>query len=366
MSTTNAKTEADSLLKALLDEADEAGRDQLLEELICRYARPVINRVIASKLNLSRSHCDSVEGQDQADIGEEVVVQLIRRLALIRGGGAAMLGNFESYVAAAAYNECSNYLRRKYPARARLKNRLRYILSHHKQLAIWQPERREWLCGFASWRDQPPSRRSTDRLRQLSADPHSINYFSDSAQQDVLRVVKATFEFVGAPITLDGLTDVVSDILGINDKAARSEPDEQLNGAADDVWPDTEALFNERIDKQAYLKQVWKEIRELLPEQRVAMLLNLKDGEGSDITTTLVSSGVATISEMAEALGLSVEEFLGLWNRLPLSDEEIATRLGVRAQRVSSLRQSGRRRLSRRMDLYERQKNARVRRRDLL
>ncbi len=362
MLTANAKTEADLRLRAFLDEADEVRRDQLLEELICQYARPMIKRVIASKLTLKQSHYDSVEEQDQDDIGEEVVVQLIRRLTLVRSGGADSFGSFESYVATAAYNACNSYLRRKYPARARLRDRLRYILSHHKQLAIWQLERREWLCGFASWRNQQPSRRSSDRLRQLRADPHSISYFSDSAQQeqDVLRLVKSTFEFVGAPITLDDLVGVVGDILGINDKSARAVPDDQLNGAADEICSDNEALFTERIDKQAYLKQVWKEIRELPSDQRAAMLLNLKDGEGSDITIILVSSGVATISEMAEALSLSIEEFLDLWDKLPLSDEDIAIRLGIRIQRVGSLRQSGRRRLSRRMDLYERQKNARV------
>ena len=364
MLTANAKTEADLRLRAFLDEVDEARRDQLLEELICQYARPVIKRVITSKLNLNRSYRDSVEGQDQDDIGEEVVVQLIRRLTLIRSGGADSFGSFESYVAAAAYNACSTYLRLKYPARTRLRDKLRYILSHHRQLAIWQLKRREWLCGFASWRNQQPSRLSSDRLRQLRADPRSISYFSDSAQQEqgILRVVKATFEFVGAPISLDDLVDAVGDILGINDKTARAEPGYELNGAADETWPDTEALLTERVDKQAYLKQVWKEICELPSEQRAAMLLNLKDGEGSDITIILVSSGVATISEMAEALGLSIEGFLDLWKKLPLSDEEIAIRLGIGIRRVGSLRQSGRRRLLRRMEMYERQKNARVRR----
>ena len=107
---------------------------------------------------------------------------------------------------------------------------------------------------------------------------------------------------------------------------------------------------------------MWREICELPPEQRAALLLNLKDREGLDITIILVNSGAATISELAEALGLSIEEFLDLWKRLPLSDEDIAIRLDTRAQRVASLRQSGRRRLSRRMDLYERQKNSQVRR----
>ena len=362
--TTNVKTEADLSLRSFLDEADEVRRDQLLAELICRHARPVIRRVIASKLNVKRGHWDIVEGQDQDDIGEEVVVQLIRRLTHMKNGGADSFGSFESYVATAAHNACSGYLRRKYPARARLRDRLRYLLSHHEQLAIWQPERREWLCGFVSWRNEQPSRRSSDRLRLLRADPRAICYFSDSAQQeqDVLRVVKATFEFVGAPIALDDLVDVAVNVLGTSDKTESAEPDDQFNGAADEAWSDTEVIFTERIDKQSYLKQVWKEICELPPEQRAAILLNLKDREGSDITITLVSSGAATISEMAEALGLSIEEFLDLWKKLPLSDEDIAVRLGTRVQRVASLRQSGRRRLSRRMDLYERQKNSQIRR----
>ena len=174
--------------------------------------------------------------------------------------------------------------------------------------------------------------------------------------------MKSTFEFVGAPIALDDLVEVVSDILRINDKTACAEPDDQFNKAADGIWSDTEALFAERIDKQAYLKQVWKEICDLPSEQRAAMLLNLKDGKGSDITIILVSSGVATISEMAEALGISIEEFLDLWNKLPLSDADIAIRLDIRIERVGSLRQSGRRRLSRRMDLYECQKNSQLKR----
>jgi DNA-directed RNA polymerase specialized sigma24 family protein len=366
---TKVKTEADLCLDAFLREADEVRRDQLLEELIGQYARPVIKRIIASKLNIKQGRRDSVDGQDQEDVGEEVIVQLIRRLTLMKSGGESPFGSFEDYVATAAYNACSNYLRRKYPARSRLRDRLRYILSHHKQLAMWQQEKREWLCGFASWDKQQRSRRSPDRLRQLRADPDSINYFSDSAQQerDILRLVKAIFEFVGAPVSLDDLVAVVGDILGANDKSAGATPNDQFDAVTDETGSVTESVFADRIDKQAYLKQVWKEICELPSDQRAAMLLNLKDRDGSDITFIFVSSGVATISEMAETLGISVEEFLDLWKNLPLSDEDIAIRLGIRVQRVASLRQSGRRRLSRRMDLYERQKSSQVRQaRDLI
>ena len=77
------KTEADLRLEAFLGEADEDRCDQLLEELICRYARPLTKRVIASKLNINRVDWDSVEGQDQEDIAEEVVVNRHRPLAAV-------------------------------------------------------------------------------------------------------------------------------------------------------------------------------------------------------------------------------------------------------------------------------------------
>lgn len=350
------------MVRAFLDEADEIRCNQLLEELICRYVRPVIKRVVKAKLNIKRGDWDSAEGQDQEDIGEEVVVQLIRRLTLMRSGSADPFDNFDSYVATVTYNACSSYLRAKYPARSRLRNKLRYILSHHKQFAIWEAKQREWLCGFASWRNQIQSNRSSGRIQQLRAGLCSIDYLSDSTQQEgnVLGLVKAIFEFIGAPVELDDLIEAVGEILGENDQMECPEPSDQSTEAIDKNWSDTEAPLIEKIDKQAYLKQVWKEICDLSAEQRAATLLNLKDGRDSDVTIIFVSSGVATISEMAAALGLSIKELLDLWKKLPLSDEDIAIRMGVGIRQVGSLRQSARRRLSRRIELYEQRKNSRV------
>jgi DNA-directed RNA polymerase specialized sigma24 family protein len=361
--TAKPTNEADVLLRAFLDEADEVRCDHLLEEIVSRHARLVIERVIAWKLNVKPGRWDSVEWQEQEDIAEEVIVQLIRHLVNMRGVGSDSFGSFEDYVATAAHNACSNYLRRKYPERSRLRDRLRYILSHHEQLGIWRSDGREWLCGLASWKNQRHSRRSSDRLRQLSGDPDLISYALNSARRELelLCLVKSILEFVGAPVALDKLVDTVGDIFGTNAKTY-GEPDDQSSGVAGEIWSDTEALLAERIDKGAYLSHVWKEICELSPEQRTALLLNLKDNEGSDITVIFVSSGVATISQMAEVLCLTLEEFLDIWKRLPLSDEDIANRLVISVRQVGSLRLSGRRRLSRRMELYERQRDLQIRR----
>ena len=349
------------LLRTFLDEADEARCDRLMEEIICQHARPIIRRVVASKLNVGRGRYDSIEWQEQEDIAEEVVVQLIRRLSTMRGAGADAFGSFENYVATAAYNACSNYLRRKYPERSRLRNRLRYILSHHEQLGMWRSGEREWLCGLVSWKNQGQTRAPSARLRQLSSHPRFVNFSNSSAgEREVLHLVISVLDFVGAPVAFDEMVDVVGEIIGMSAKSS-AEPNDPFVENTGEIWSETEAFITERIDKQAYLKKVWKEICELPPEQRAALLLNLKDKDGSDITVIFVSSGVTTISEMADVLGISIEEFLDMWKKLPLSDEEIAIRLGISVRQIGSLRQSGRRRLRRRMDSYERQKNSQVR-----
>ena len=102
--TASATTQADSLLRTYLDEADEARSEQLLGELICNHAQPVIRRIIFSKLNITRGRWNSVEWQDREDIGNEVIVQLIRRLIRMKSSSAEMLESFQSYVAVATYN----------------------------------------------------------------------------------------------------------------------------------------------------------------------------------------------------------------------------------------------------------------------
>ena len=50
--TARPQKEADLLLRTFLDEEDESRRDSLLEDIICRFARPIIRRVVASVFDL--------------------------------------------------------------------------------------------------------------------------------------------------------------------------------------------------------------------------------------------------------------------------------------------------------------------------
>lgn len=359
--TAEPQKKIDLLLLAFLDEADEARSDNLLEEIIWQHTRPIIRRVVALKLNVGQGRSASTEWQEQEDIAEEVVLQLIRHLKSMRGVGGEAFDSFENYVATAAYNACSNYLRQKYPERSRLRKKLRYIFSHHERLGIWRSDGRDWLCGLVSWKNQPRTRGSSARLRQVSSEPSFINFSNSHAgEREFIRLVTSILDLVGAPVALDELVSIVGEIIGTNTRSS-TEQNDCFSGSAGEIWSEAESFVTERIDKQTYLKKVWQEICQLPPEQCAALLLNLKEKDGSDITVIFVSSGVATISEIASVLDVSIEEFLDIWNKLPLSDEEIALRLGVSVRQVGSLRQSGRRRLWRRMNLYERQKNLQTR-----
>lgn len=352
--TARATTDADSLLRAFLEEPDAAKSEQILGELICGHAQPVIGRIIFSKLNVSRGRWDGVEWQDREDIGNEVIVQLIRRLVRMKSSGAERIESFQNYVAVATYNACSTYVRQKYPDRLRLRDKVRYLLNRHDQFALWQGEGKEWLCGFIEWRNQPCSGR--DRLRQLREDPTALGFAAESHEwgTETLHLVKAIFEFARGPVGIEDLIDFVGEVTGLKDKAMRPEPvyETEHRISATSSYPADDRT--ETPETETYLRQVWKEISELPTGQRMALLLNLDDDDGVNITTHFAGSGIASIREMADALGLSIEEFKKLRERLPLSDAEIGVRLGLSPTKVATLRQSARRRLSRRMKMFER------------
>jgi hypothetical protein len=74
--------------------------------------------------------------------------------------------NLRSYVAVMSYHACEEYLRRKYPQRHSLKNKLRYILTHRQEFALWEGDDK-WLCGFSEWRDKSKPVAPSGKLQRL-------------------------------------------------------------------------------------------------------------------------------------------------------------------------------------------------------
>ena len=102
------------------------------------------------------------------------------------------------------------------------------------------------------------------------------------------------------------------------------------------------------MDLRASLAHLWGEIGELPPNQRMALLLNLRDQSGDSALRLFPALGIASIRQIAGAMELDANEMALLWPRLPLDDLELAQMLQLSRQQVINLRKSARQRLARR------------------
>lgn len=337
----------DALLQAFLRETDEAEGSRLLERLICEHAQPVVSQIIGSRLQGNVNGANgSHEMSDAEDLRSEVLTQLIKRLLVLKSdAGSKPIDDFLGYAAVTAFNACHHYFRRKHPHRQRLKHNLVYILTHQKGLALWQNERGEWLCGFEDWRHPAASMIGTPGAQSFS-DSSSVLRQEPGARQRVIDHLVSVFNERGRPVRLTDLIDIVANESSREDRAAEAGKASGSESDGDAYTPDYMAGISEQGH---YLKQVWEEICLLPLDQRTALLLNLKDSQGDDLTATFAHLGIAGIRQIADIVAIPAMEFAELWNELPLDDNAIARRLGVARQRVISLRQSARRRLSRRL-----------------
>ena len=148
--------------------ADESESEQLLARLVSDQAEPVARSVIGYKLRVFLGQ-GVRQNQDAEDVYGDVILRLLSRLYALRQEPEPeqnIFSNFRGYVRVIASNACSEYLRRKYPQRSRLEDKLRYLLGHKQGLASWKNEEDEWLCGFDSWRSQSQQSPKAAALRE--------------------------------------------------------------------------------------------------------------------------------------------------------------------------------------------------------
>jgi hypothetical protein len=146
------------------------------------------------------------------------------------------------------------------------------------------------------------------------------------------------FEMAGVPLELAAVVSAAADAWAIplfhHDGSHRI-----------DAVPDPEPRVDAALEQRDRLARVWAQIRDLPIRQRHALLLNLKD----DAITVFLTTGAASLRDMAAALELRVEDFAALWNDLPLPDNTLAARLGCTRQQVINLRMAARKRLANRL-----------------
>lgn len=353
--------QTDDLLEPFLQATEEEAQE-ILVALITEHVEPLVQTIVRRKLCPGFHKSDARRLQDAEDVSREAIVSVIRRLRAARNDSLRpSIDNLSGYVAVTAYNACSEYVRQKYPERHRLSNRLRYTLTHQENFDLWEGDDNQWWCGLRAWSGAATMGASGGPETRLQDCSQILVRMAgrDSHSRDLASLLAEIFKCAGRPCPFEELVNMLADWWGLNAVSRaqiRYEEDDALNAGSQ---PDTSLVI--RIELRASLRRLWTEICELPLHQRCALLLNVRDSNGQDIITMFVDTYVATIRQIAEALGLPIPEFVELWNELPCDDTAIAKRLGLTRQQVVSLRQSARRRLARRMSALDQMRPPRMR-----
>ncbi len=331
----------DALLEPLLLEANEERADELLLQLINVHAEPVIKGVIRFKLRLSSFH--ATQRAESDDIYQEVILQLLALLQKFRKlPDGHPITDLRGMAAIIAHRTCARWLRRQFPERHALKNRLHYLVSRQRGFALWQNADGDLVAGFAAWQTLP-----TARATDINLSASQISPPKTAKAQDLADTVAAILNHARGPIAFDELVTAVASLAGVSDQPLESiAEDEDAVALVADTSERDPAW---RIEKRMFLQRLWEELQQLPRNQRAALLLNLKDATGFGSITLFPATGIATLRELANAVEMSAESFAELWNELPIEDAKIAELLGITRQQVINARKSGRERLTRRL-----------------
>jgi DNA-directed RNA polymerase specialized sigma24 family protein len=237
---------------------------------------------------------------------------VLRRLREMSEIGAA-IENFEAYVAGITSRVVDDAVRTCSPEWARLKHRVRYLVTHDDRF-----------------------RYSGERQTVALAHGRGGRVRTAAAEALAARLAEIVTDVEGEM----ALDDIVSALAGDPKVPEGKTP-----------WSDRslEADPAATLESADMLRRLWTEIALLPPRQRAALLLHARDANGESVLRLLTSAGLISPADVGAALGVSERELAGLLDALPLTDNDILKRLGVTSQQVINLRKAARDRLARRM-----------------
>ncbi|MGH9971492.1 MAG: RNA polymerase sigma factor [Pyrinomonadaceae bacterium] len=321
----------DQLLLPYLEASDESERQECLDDLLMVHAAPVVRQALRRRLGFYVDQRGiNPHNQDAEDLYQEIMSKIVQALHELKNPSAKTdIQNLKQYVARIASNACNDVLRTKSPSRARLKNNLRFLLTNHRDFAVWKIDG-ETLSGFAMWRDTSNSLSSQRELFDIEERLpgfRSTRFRNENIKQVPLATIVAElFEWIGSPVELDALVNVVATLLDVKDHPVESLDDHTLAYVETRI-ADSTLHSSSRLEEQALLRSLWQALRELSTQQRDVFCFGFEDQAGRDLFTVLLEAEVVTFRELAKELARSTETIVALWSKMPMDDEDIAVEM---------------------------------------
>lgn len=315
----------DPRMAPYLAATDEASRTAALVEILTELQARV-RTIVGAYAHASVP----VSEEDAEEIVSTVTLRLLRKIRAAAVLEEESIQNLEAYATTLARNATRDSLRSRWPERARLKQRLRYLFTHDRRLALWIRER-VTLCGLASWSEREDA---AAEAAAVCVAIHRVANGTIATAADAL----AVFLALARPARLVDLVACLAPADAIHPEA---EP------PAEGVPPP------DPVEARQYLRVLWQEIRGLPARQRTALLLNLREPSGGNAVALFLMLGIATLDELAAAIDMTPATLRSIWEDLPLDDLRIAAHLDLTRQQVINLRKAARERLGRRMGKRE-------------
>jgi RNA polymerase sigma factor (sigma-70 family) len=327
----------DNVLAPYLAADDDRERQQHLDELLTLRAAPLIRAVLRRRLGFYVS-AEGVNknNQDAEDLYQDSMTRVVQELYQLQSSTSTDIENFELYVSRIASNICTDFLRRKSPARTRLKYRLRDLLKRHEDFVSWEHDG-EILCGFASWQNTGKGSFSEQSYQDLETklDSFLSLHFADEDIRlaPMSQIVAELLDWIGRPIEIDVLVHMIAYLLAIKEQQLESS-DGQTPASANVTFPANPRSAESYVEANELLARLWGAVTQLPAAQRDSFALGFEDEAGRDLFTMLLAAEIVSWDELAHGMGRPVEEVARLRLRMPMDNASLADELRASRENV--------------------------------
>ena len=308
MNDTSTNRSGDLLQLYLAADLEPVSAEQLTR-IIEECVDPIIAASIRHKLKVSLGSSDERQENEQArDLASEARTLVIDKLQKLRSGQGNSIEDLDAYVRRVAVNVCNKYLRDKYPNRLRLKNQLRYLFTHDHRFSLWRSDSAEWLCSL---RIRAHLQNGNGRTVSIEEITEKLNRLFDRERisRENMRLAEVAGKVLGQAAGPLLFGDVVGCVYTLQRVREPSELTSEAIAYAD--LHSNDRKLGERMEDAELLRAIWKEIKLLPLKHRSALILSLRTGSGEGLAALLPTARIATLTEIAEVLGIQPIEFRG-------------------------------------------------------